>query len=461
MTSPLPDSDALSALRALLGERLSTSTAVLTQHAQSETHVEARAPDAVAFPQSTAEVAQIATICAAHAIPMVGWGAGTSLEGHALAVHGGLTLDFSRMDRVLAVYPEDMIAVVQPGITRERLNLDLRDTGLFFPVDPGANASLGGMASTRASGTSTVRYGSMRANVLGLEVVLADGRVIRTGSKAAKSASGYDLTALMVGAEGTLGLITELTLRLHGQPEAVSAATCGFPDIASAVNCVITTIQTGLPVARIEVLDEASVAACNAYHATALPLQPQLLLEFHGSPAGVQEQAERFGEIARDFGASAFAWAHLAEERSKLWRMRHQAYPAILASRPGATAYVTDVCVPISALAEALLETQADIAASGLSGPILGHVGDGNFHAILLVAPDDPVEDAIAQGLTQRMAERALRLGGTITGEHGVGLGKLSLMAAEHGAAWEVMGQIKAALDPMNLMNPGKLVPQI
>jgi D-lactate dehydrogenase (cytochrome) len=461
MTSPLPDSDALSALRALLGERLSTSTAVLAQHAQSETHVEARAPDAVAFPQSTAEVAQIATICAAHAIPMVGWGAGTSLEGHALAVHGGLTLDFSRMDRVLAVYPEDMIAVVQPGITRERLNLDLRDTGLFFPVDPGANASLGGMASTRASGTSTVRYGSMRANVLGLEVVLADGRVIRTGSKAAKSASGYDLTALMVGAEGTLGLITELTLRLHGQPEAVSAATCGFPDIASAVNCVITTIQTGLPVARIEVLDEASVAACNAYHATALPLQPQLLLEFHGSPAGVQEQAERFGEIARDFGASAFAWAHLAEERSKLWRMRHQAYPAILASRPGATAYVTDVCVPISALAEALLETQADIAASGLSGPILGHVGDGNFHAILLVAPDDPVEDAIAQGLTQRMAERALRLGGTITGEHGVGLGKLSLMAAEHGAAWEVMGQIKAALDPMNLMNPGKLVPQI
>lgn len=461
MTSPLPDSDALFALRALLGERLSTSPAELAQHAQSETHVEARAPDAVAFPQSTAEVAQIARICAAHAMPMVGWGAGTSLEGHALAVRGGLTLDFRLMDRLLAVYPEDMIAVVQPGITRERLNLDLRDTGLFFPVDPGANASLGGMASTRASGTSTVRYGSMRANVLGLEVVLADGRVIRTGSKAAKSASGYDLTALMVGSEGTLGLITELTLRLHGQPEAVSAATCGFPDIASAVNCVITTIQTGLPVARIEVLDEASVAACNAFHGTALPLQPQLLLEFHGSPAGVQEQAERFGEIARDFGASAFAWAHLAEERSKLWRMRHQAYPAILASRPGATAYVTDVCVPISALAEALLETQADIAASGLPGPILGHVGDGNFHAILLVSPDDPAEDAIAQGLTRRMAERALRLGGTITGEHGVGLGKLSLMAAEHGAAWEVMGQIKAALDPMNLMNPGKLVPQI
>lgn len=461
MTTLPPDSDCLAALRALLGDRLSTAQAVLDQHAQSETHVAARAPDAVAFPQSTEEVAQIAALCAAHAMPMVGFGAGTSLEGHALAAYGGLTLDFRLMDRVLAVSAEDMIAVVQPGITRERLNQDLRDTGLFFPVDPGANASLGGMASTRASGTATVRYGSMRDNVLGLEVVLADGRIIRTGSRAAKSASGYDLTALLVGSEGTLGLITELTLRLHGQPEAVSAATCGFADIASAVDCVITTIQTGIPMARIEVMDEASVAACNAYHGTTLPLQPHLLLEFHGSPAGVQEQVERFGAIARDFGASAFAWAHLPEERNRLWRVRHQAYPAILASRPGATAYVTDVCVPISALAEALLETQADIAASGLSGPILGHVGDGNFHAILLVSPDDPAEDAVAKALTLRMAERALRLGGTITGEHGIGLGKLSLMAAEHGPAWDVMGQVKAALDPHNLMNPGKLVPQI
>ena len=455
-----PIFDALADLRSFLGDRLSTAAPILAQHAQSETHITARAPDAVAFPNSTEEVARIAAVCASHAMPMVGWGAGSSLEGHALAVQGGLTVDFRLMNQILAVYPEDMLVVVQPGITRERLNLDLRDTGLFFPVDPGANASLGGMASTRASGTTTVRYGSMRDNVLGLEVVLAGGRVIRTGSSAPKTAAGYDLTALMVGSEGTLRLITELTLRLHGQPEAVSAATCGFADIASAVDCVIATIQTGLPMARIEFLDEASVRACNAFHATALPEQPQLLVEFHGSPASVQEQADRFGAIAREFGGSAFAWARAAEDRNRLWRMRHQAYPAILATRPGATAYVTDVCVPISALAQAVLETQADIAASGITGPILGHVGDGNFHAILLVSHDNPAEHLAAERLSTRMAERALRLGGTVTGEHGIGFGKLHMMAAEHGAAWTVMGQIKRALDPHNLMNPGKLVPQ-
>lgn len=451
---------ALIELQALLGERFSTAAPIRSEHAQSETHIAAAAPDAVCFPHSTSEVSEIAKICARHGVPMIGWGQGTSLEGHALAAQGGLTLDFRGMDQILSLHPEDMRVRVQPGITRERLNQELRETGLFFPVDPGANASLGGMASTRASGTTTVRYGSMRANVLGLEVVLADGRIIRTGSGAPKSAAGYDLTALMVGSEGTLGLITELTLRLHGQPEAISAASCGFADMAAAVDCVIATIQSGIPMARIEFLDAASVAACNAFHGSKLPLTPQLLVEFHGSPSGVKEQAEGFGALAESFGASEFQWAEAQEDRTRLWRMRHQAYPAILASRPQATAYVTDVCVPISALAEALRETQADIAASGIPGPILGHVGDGNFHAILLIEKGNTAEDAIAARLVHRMAERALRLGGTITGEHGVGIGKLGLMLAEHGEAWAVMGQIKRALDPQNLMNPGKLVPQ-
>ena len=451
---------ALADLRALLGDRLSTAAAVLAQHGQSESLVSAPPPDAVAFPRSTAEVAALVKICAAHGVPMIGWGAGSSLEGHALARHGGVTVDFREMASVLEVRAEDMLARVQPGILREALNAELRATGLFFPVDPGANASIGGMTATRASGTAAVRYGTMRDAVLGLEVVLADGRVIRTGSGAPKSSAGYDLTALMVGSEGTLGLITEITLRLQGQPEAVSAATCAFPGIAEAVDCVIATIQTGIPMARIEVLDTATVAACNAYSKTDLPLAPLLLVEFHGSPAAVAEQAERFGEIAAGFGAADFLWAERQEDRSRLWKMRHNAYPAILASRPGARAIITDVCVPISRLAEAVEETRADIAASPIPGPILGHVGDGNFHAILLVNPGDPAEIAVAKGLAARMAARALALGGTITGEHGIGFGKLPLMAAEHGLAWTVMGQIKRALDPHNLMNPGKLVPQ-
>jgi D-lactate dehydrogenase (cytochrome) len=351
-----------------------------------------------------------------------------------------------------------MLVRVQPGITREALNAELRATGLFFPVDPGANASIGGMTATRASGTAAVRYGTMRDAVLGLEVVLADGRVIRTGSGAPKSSAGYDLTALMVGSEGTLGLITEITLRLQGQPEAVSAATCAFPGIAEAVDCVIATIQTGIPMARIEVLDVATVAACNAWSQTDLPLAPVLLVEFHGSPAAVAEQAARFGEIAAGFGAADFLWAERQEDRNRLWKMRHNAYPAILASRPGARAIITDVCVPISRLAQAVEETRADIAASPIPGPILGHVGDGNFHAILLVNPDDPAEIAVAKGLAGRMAARALALGGTITGEHGIGFGKLPLMAAEHGEGWAVMAAIKRALDPKGLMNPGKLV---
>ena len=452
--------DAASAdLRAFFGERFSTARPLLDQHGQGESHVTAPPPWAVVFPETTAEVARLAVLSARHGFPLIGWGAGTSLEGHALAPQGGVTVDFARMNKVLAVYPEDMLAVVQPGLTREALNEELRATGLFFPVDPGANASLGGMAATRASGTTTVRYGTMRDNVLGMEVVLADGRIIRTGSSAPKTSAGYDLTALMVGSEGTLGLITELTLRLHGQPEAVSAAACAFATIAEAVDCVIATIQTGLPMARIEFLDAATVAACNAFSGTDLPLRPQLLVEFHGSPAGVAEQAERFREIGAEFGCDGFQWARAQEDRNRLWKARHDAYRAILASRPGCKAVVTDVCVPISALAEAVEETRADIAASQVPGPILGHVGDGNFHAILLIREGDAAEAAVAKALATRMAERALRLGGTITGEHGVGFGKLPLMAAEHGPGWQVMGAVKRALDPEGRMNPGKLVP--
>lgn len=451
---------ALDSLRQLLGERLSLSGPVRAEHAQSETHLGAGLPDAVAFPETTAEVAAIVAACAAEDVPVIGWGAGTSLEGHALALRGGVTVDFGRMDRVLRVQPEDMLAVVQPGITREALNLALRDTGLFFPVDPGANASLGGMAATRASGTTAVRYGTMRDNVLGLEVVLADGRVIRTGTAAPKSSAGYDLTALFVGSEGTLGLITELTLRLQGQPEAVSAAVCAFPDMGAAVDCVIATIQSGIAMARIEFLDAASVAACNAFAGVEMPLLPHLMVEFHGSASGVAEEAARFGEIAGDLGSLGFQWAAQTEDRARLWKMRHNAYRACLASRPGAKGWVTDVCVPISKLAQAVEETQADLAGSIVPGPILGHVGDGNFHAILLVDPESEVELAEAKRLSGRMAERALALGGTVTGEHGIGFGKLGYMAAEHGEGWQVMGEIKRALDPRGILNPGKLVPQ-
>ncbi len=450
---------ALADLHARFGMRFSAREQVRLAHGQSESHITAPPPWGVVWPESTDQVSDLARLSARHGFALIGWGAGTSLEGHALAPQGGVCVDFTRMDSVLAIHPEDMIAIVQPGITRERLNQELRATGLFFPVDPGANATLGGMAATRASGSTAVRYGTMRNKVLGLEVVLADGSVIRTGSSAPKSSAGYDLTALMVGSEGTLGLITELTLRLQGQPEAVAAATCGFQRIGDAVDCVIATIQTGLPLARIEFLDAATVAACNAHSGTSLALRPQLLVEFHGSPTAVAEEAARFGEIASGFGSVGFEWAAAQEDRSRLWAMRHSAYRAILASRPGSRAIVTDVCVPISALAAAVEETRADIDASPIPGPILGHVGDGNFHAILLIREGDAAEAAAAKALAQRMAERALRLGGTITGEHGVGFGKRGLMAAEHGGAWQVMGALKRALDPGNRMNPGKLVP--
>ncbi|MDA0223004.1 MAG: FAD-binding protein [Proteobacteria bacterium] len=449
---------AIAELGTVLGDRLTTSKSELDLHGQNETHFAHMPPDAVLYPETTVEVSTALAICHRHDCPVIPWGTGTSLEGHALAVNGGVTIDLSRMSRVLQINTDDMDAVVQPGITREALNTELRATGLFFPIDPGANASIGGMASTRASGTTAVRYGTMRENVLALEVVLADGRVIRTGTRARKSSAGYDLTAMFVGAEGTLGLITELTLRLHGQPEAVSAAICVFDDIDTAVATVIATIQMGIPMARIEFVDEATARAFNIYADAKMPEKPHLLLEFHGSDQAVSEQAERVGEIVADMGGHDFQWTTKAEDRNALWKMRHNAYYATLALKPGATAVVTDVCVPISRLADAVRETRADILASGLPGPILGHVGDGNFHAILLIEPGNAAEKRLALDLSHRLANRALAMGGTVTGEHGVGMGKLDYMVAEHGEGWTVMGDIKRALDPKGIMNPGKLV---
>ena len=451
--------DAAAQLQDLLGSRLSVSTADRDHHAQSESFHRAPPPDAVAWPESADEVAAIVRICADAGLPVIPWGAGTSLEGHALATQGGVTVDLGRMNRVVEIRAEDMQVSVQPGITREALNTELRATGLFFPVDPGANASLGGMAATRCSGTTAVRYGTMRDNVLGLQVVLADGRIIRTGTRAAKSSAGYDLTGLFVGSEGTLGIVTELTLRLHGQPEEVAAAVCAFDSLEHAVECVSATIQSGIPMARIEFVDAVTARAFNLHSGSDMRESPHLMVEFHGSPGAVREDAERFGEIAAEFGAQGFDWATTAEDRNRLWRMRHGAYHACIALRPGATGVVTDVCVPMSHLPAAVAAAAADIRESGLIGPIVGHVGDGNFHAQILVEPGNQTEIATAKAIALRMAERALKVGGTITGEHGIGIGKRALMADEHGQAWQVMGAIKTALDPQNIMNPGKLVP--
>lgn len=443
----------------VLSDRITRSKPELDAHGASESYYPLTPPDAVAYPETTEEVSALMRICSAHGVPVTGYGAGTSLEGQAQAFSGGLVVDFARMNRVIEVSQADMDVRVQPGLTREVLNEDLRATGLFFPVDPGANASLGGMASTRASGTTAVRYGTMRDNVLGLEVVLADGQIIRTGTRARKSSAGYDLTGLFVGAEGTLGLITELTLRLHGQPEAVSAAVCAFDTIGDAVRAVVDTIQMGIPMARIEFVDAATVEAVNAQSGTDMPAKPHLLVEFHGSEAGVAEQAETFGDLVAEHHAHGFQWAATAEDRKKLWTVRHHAYWSILAARPGTRAVVTDICVPISRLAEAVEATQADLEAHGLTGPILGHVGDGNFHAILLVDPEDAADLARVKAASDRMVHLALGMGGTSTGEHGVGVGKKAFMPQEHGAAWQVMGQIKRALDPDGILNPGKLAP--
>ncbi|MCH2164088.1 MAG: FAD-binding protein [Marinovum sp.] len=450
---------ALAALHQLLGERLSRSKYDLDEHGRSESYFPTTPPDAVAYPENTQEVVELVKICAAHGCPVIGYGTGTSLEGHALAVRGGLVVDFSRMRAVRDLRLDDMDVTVEPGLTREALNSELCATGLFFPVDPGANASLGGMAMTRASGTTAVRYGTMRDNVMGMEVVLSDGHVIQTGSRARKSSSGYDLTALMVGSEGTLGLCTALTLKLHAQPEAIAAGVAAFDKFDAAVRAVQDIIQIGLPMARIEFIDEATVRAVNSYSGASFPHKPHLLVEFHGSETAVAEQAREFGEIIADHGALGFEWSARPEDRTSLWAIRHTAYWAILAERPGTRAVVTDVCVPISKLAQAVSETQAELAESLLAAPILGHVGDGNFHAILLFDPNQPAEHEEAKRLSDSMVQRALSLGGTATGEHGVGMGKTNFMLNEHGNAWSVMGTLKMALDPIGIMNPGKLVP--
>jgi len=450
---------AVAQLAAQFGNRLVTSAAVREQHANTTTWVTNEPPDAVVFPQTTEDVQQIVRICAAQRVPVIAFGTGTSLEGQINAPHGGVCVDVRDMNRVLAVHAEDLDCVIEPGITRKQLNEQLRDQGLFFPIDPGADASLGGMTATRASGTNAVRYGTMRDNVLALKAVLANGEVIKTAQRAKKSAAGYDLTRLFVGSEGTFGVITELTLRLHGIPEAIASGVCPFPSVEAACNATIATIQTGIPVARIELLDELQVKACNAYSKLTLPEQPMLFLEFHGSKTSVAEQSEQFGEIAREQGGGPFDWATRPEDRTRLWQARHDAYWAARGLRPGAQAVATDVCVPISRLADCLTATQADIAASRLVAPILGHVGDGNFHLSLLVDLDDQDEVRRAEGLCQRLVERALAMEGTCTGEHGVGQGKMKYLADEHGEqALAVMRVLKQALDPQNIMNPGKIV---
>lgn len=448
----------LEELRGVVEQRLSTSEAVCFQHGKDESWHESVPPGAVVFAHSTEEVSDIVKICAAHKVPVIPYGTGTSLEGHVGAIFGGVCIDLTEMNEIINVNAEDLDVTVQPGVRRKQLNEYLRDTGLFFPIDPGADASLGGMTATRASGTNAVRYGTMRENVLSMTVVMADGRIIKTASRAKKSSAGYDLTRLFVGSEGTLGVITEITLRLYGIPEAVSAAVCPFPDLESAVNTVIQTIQCGIPVARIELMDDVQMKALNAYSNYEYPEQNTLLFEFHGTEQGVKEQAELVGDIAADHGAGEFQWAVKAEERTKLWQARHDSYYAALALRPGAKGMATDVCVPISKLADCILAARKDVDEQNLLSPIVGHVGDGNFHLCFIMDPDDPDEMRRVDEVNRRMVLRAIAMGGTCTGEHGVGVGKMEFMVAEHGEALSVMRSMKIALDPDNIMNPGKII---
>ena len=450
---------AVADLVAAFGARVVTSRAVRDQHANTTTWIAGEPPDAVVFPQSTEDVQQVVGICGRHQVPVIPFGTGTSFEGSVNAPFGGVSVDLKDMNRVLELHTEDFDCVVQPGVTRKQINDHLRDQGLFFPVDPGADASLGGMASTRASGTTAVRYGTMKDNVLAMKVVLANGDVMSTSRRARKSSAGYDLTRLFVGAEGTLGVITELTLKLHGIPEAVAAGVCRFPSIQACCDAAITAIQSGIPMARVELLDEMQVRVCNVYSKVTMPEQPMLLLEFHGTQAGVAEQSERFGDIAREFGGGPFEWSNEPEERTRLWQIRHDVFWALRSFRAGAKVVVTDVCVPISRLAECVTETKRDIQRSGIIAPIVGHVGDGNFHASVLVMMEDAKEVTEAKAFVERVAERALAMEGTCTGEHGIGQGKRHFMETEHGRAGvAAMKAIKLAFDPRSIMNPGKIV---
>lgn len=457
--TPQTVADVTLALQQMFGNRCVTSDAVRQQHAHTTTWLKPEPPDAVVFVESVEEVQQVVRLCAAHKMPVIPFGAGSSLEGHLNAPRGGVSIDLNGMKSIIAVHPEDLDCVVEPGVTRKELNEYLKSYGLFFPIDPGADASIGGMTATRASGTNAVRYGTMKDNVIAIEAVMPNGEIITTARRAKKTSAGYDLTRLLVGSEGTLGVVTKITLKLHGLPEAISAGVCPFPSVQAAADATIMTIQTGLPVARIELLDAMQVKAVNAYSKLSLPETPLLLVEFHGTEQGVAEQAERFGDIAAELGGGPFEWATKPEDRTRLWQARHDSYWSVMALRPGVKPFATDICVPISRLAECIAETQADIASSGLIAPIVGHVGDGNFHTSVLVDTESEQEMKVVKGFLTRLVERAHRMEGTCTGEHGVGQGKIKYLEPELGrGTLDVMRTIKRALDPDNIMNPGKIV---
>ncbi len=457
--SPQTLAEVTLALQQHFGNRCVTSDAVRQQHAHTTTWLVPEPPDMVVFVDNAEEVQQVVRLCARHKVPVIPFGAGSSLEGHLNAPSGGVSIDLSGMKRILDVHPEDLDCVIEPGVTRKELNDYLKSYGLFFPIDPGADASLGGMVATRASGTNAVRYGTMKDNVIALEAVMANCEIVTTARRARKTSAGYDLTRLFVGSEGTLGIVTKITLKLHGLPEAISAGVCAFPSVKAAADATIMTIQTGLPIARIELLDAMQVKAVNAYSKLSMPETPVLLVEFHGTENGVAEQAQRFGDIAAEFGGGAFEWATKPEDRTRLWQARHDSYWAAMALRPGVKPFATDICVPISRLADCIEETQADIAACGLIAPIVGHVGDGNFHTAVMVDTDSDEEMTVVKGFLARLVERAHRMEGTCTGEHGVGQGKMKYLEPELGApALDTMRLIKRALDPDNIMNPGKIV---